>query len=125
MRFETFSRRAADQRSDCLVIGAFEQSELGTEATAVDRAMRGRIKTLLSRGDFSGKSGETLLLPEASGIRSQRTPGATSRAVPNAGGVSKGYSRLSGACRSDGATRASSMARTASGAGAGVSSFLT
>jgi leucyl aminopeptidase len=72
MRFETFSRRAADQRSDCLVIGAFEQSELGTEATAVDRAMRGRIKTLLSRGDFSGKSGETLLLPEASGIRSQR-----------------------------------------------------
>ncbi|HWW21170.1 MAG TPA: leucyl aminopeptidase [Steroidobacteraceae bacterium] len=72
MRFETFSRRAADQRSDCLVIGAFEQGELGTEAAAVDRAMRGRVKTLLSRGDFSGRSGETLLLPEVSGVRSQR-----------------------------------------------------
>lgn len=72
MRFEAFSRRAADQRSDCLVIGAFEQGELGVEAAAVDRAVRGRVKALLSRGDFSGRSGETLLLPEFGGLRSQR-----------------------------------------------------
>jgi hypothetical protein len=37
MRFEAFSRRATDQRSDCLVIGAFERGELGTEGSAVDR----------------------------------------------------------------------------------------
>jgi leucyl aminopeptidase len=72
MRFEAFSRRAADQRSECLVIGAFERGELGTEAGAVDRALRGRVRTLLSRGDFSGRGGESLLIPEVSGLASQR-----------------------------------------------------
>jgi leucyl aminopeptidase len=72
MRFEAFSRRAADQRSDCLVIGAFEQGELGAEAAAVDRATRGRVQSVLTSGDFSGRSGETLLLPDISGIRGKR-----------------------------------------------------
>src|SRR5450755_2676223 len=39
MRFEAFSRRAVTQRSDCLVIGAFERGELGPEAAAVDRSL--------------------------------------------------------------------------------------
>lgn len=72
MRFEAFTRRAAEQRSDCLVIGAFERAELGTEAQAVDRAMRGKVRDLLARGDFSGRAGETLLLTDVSGIRSAR-----------------------------------------------------
>jgi leucyl aminopeptidase len=72
MRFEAFSRRAAEQRSDCLVIGVFERGELGTEAQAVDRAMRGRVRALLARGDLSGRAGETLLITEPTGIRSAR-----------------------------------------------------
>ncbi len=36
MRFEAFSRRAAEQRGDCLVIGAFERGELGPIAAAVN-----------------------------------------------------------------------------------------
>ena len=72
MRFEAFSRRAAEQRCDCLVIGAFERAELGPEALAVDRAMRGRVRALLARGDFSGRAGETLLISEPSGLRSAR-----------------------------------------------------
>ena len=72
MRFEPFSSRAAEQRSDCLVIGAFERAELGSEAQAVDRAMRGRVRALLTRGDFSGRAGETMLISEPAGIRSER-----------------------------------------------------
>jgi leucyl aminopeptidase len=72
MRFEAFSRRAAQQRSDCLVIGAFERAELGPEAQAVDRAMRGRVRALLTRGDFSGRAGETLLISEPTGLSSAR-----------------------------------------------------
>src|ERR1700759_1707103 len=72
MRFEAFSRKAAEQRSDCLVVGVFERGELGTEAVAVDRAMRGRLRALLSAGDFSGRLSETLLLPEVTGIGSKR-----------------------------------------------------
>jgi leucyl aminopeptidase len=72
MRFEAFSRKAAEQRCDCLVIGAFERAELGPEALAVDRAMRGRVRALLARGDFSGRAGETLLISEPTGLRSAR-----------------------------------------------------
>ena len=72
MRFEAFSRRAAEQRCDCLVIGAFERAELGPEALAVDRTMRGRVRALLARGDFSGRAGETLLISEPVGLKSAR-----------------------------------------------------
>jgi leucyl aminopeptidase len=72
MRFEAFSRRAAEQRSDCLVIGVFERAELGPEALAVDRALRRRLRALLARGDFSGRVGETQLISELSGLRSAR-----------------------------------------------------
>ena len=72
MRFEAFSRRAAEQRSDCLVIGVFERGELGPEALAVDRALRGRLRAVLARGDFSGRTGETQLISELSGLKSAR-----------------------------------------------------
>jgi len=72
MRFEAFSRKAADQRCDCLVVGVFERGELGSEAQAVDRAMRGRLRALLARGDFSGRAGETLLMTEPVAIKATR-----------------------------------------------------
>jgi leucyl aminopeptidase len=72
MQFEAFSRRATDQRADCLVIGVFERGELGAEATAADRALRGRVRALVAKGDFLGRAGESLLLPEVPGLRSNR-----------------------------------------------------
>jgi leucyl aminopeptidase len=72
MRFEAFSRRAAAQRCDCLVIGAFERAELGPQASATDRSVRGRVRRLLASGDFSGRAGETMLLPEVPGLASAR-----------------------------------------------------
>jgi leucyl aminopeptidase len=72
MRFEAFSRKAAEQRGDCLVVGIFERAEMGPQATAVDRSMRGRLRSLLASGDFSGRLSETLLLPEVTGIGARR-----------------------------------------------------
>ena len=72
MRFEAFNRRAAEQRSDCLVIGVFERGELGPVAASVNSALRGRIAALLSRGDFSGRAQETLLLPDIAGLGAAR-----------------------------------------------------
>jgi leucyl aminopeptidase len=71
MRFEVFSRRPSAQRSDCLVVGSFERAELGDTGAAVDRALGGRLRDLLARGDFSGRAGETLLLTEARGLASR------------------------------------------------------
>ena len=72
MQFSAYSGKALDQRTDCLVVGVFEQRELGSEARAVDRAVGGRIKNLLTRGDFAGRAGETLLLPDWPGLRGSR-----------------------------------------------------
>src|SRR5579862_1939504 len=72
MRFEASSRAAAQLRSDCLVLGAFERGELGSSTTSIDRTLRGRIRALLSSGDFSGRAGETLLISDVTGIASSR-----------------------------------------------------
>ena len=38
----------------------------------MDRSVRGRVRRLLSSGDFSGRTGETLLLPEVPGLAAGR-----------------------------------------------------
>jgi len=72
MRFEAFSRRAVQQRGDCLVIGVFERGELGPLGTAVNSALRARISALLARGDFAGRPCDTLLVAECAGLPAGR-----------------------------------------------------
>jgi len=50
----------------------YEARELGDEGRAVDRAVGGRLKKLLGRGDFSGRAGESLLLTDWPGLRGGR-----------------------------------------------------
>jgi hypothetical protein len=42
------------------------------KATALDRSVRGRVRRLLASGDFSGRAGESMLLPEVPGLASAR-----------------------------------------------------
>ena len=72
MQFSAYSGRAVDQRADCLVVGVFEARVLGTEARAADRAVGGRLKNLLRRGDFAGRAGDSLLLADWPGLRGSR-----------------------------------------------------
>ena len=72
MRFETWSKGIATLDVDCLVVGVFEDGELGEEARTVDSACGGRLKKLLGRGDFPGKPAETLLLADLPGIGATR-----------------------------------------------------
>ena len=72
MQFSAYSGKAVEQRAYCLVIGVYETRELGNEARAVDRAVGGRLKNLLRRGDFSGRAGESLLLADLPGLRGSR-----------------------------------------------------
>ena len=68
MEFGVWTKGLATLAVDCLVLGVFEEGELGAEAVGVDRACGGRLKKLLERGDFAGRAGETLLLSELPGI---------------------------------------------------------
>jgi leucyl aminopeptidase len=72
MHFDIWTTGLTTQAVDCIMLGAFEEGELNEEARTVDAASGGRLKALLARGDFSGKSGETLLLTDLPGIKASR-----------------------------------------------------
>lgn len=49
-------------QSHCLIVGIYENQQLGASAAAVDSLTRGIIDTVIKRGDIKGKNGETLML---------------------------------------------------------------
>jgi leucyl aminopeptidase len=68
MEFGVWSKGLATLAVDCLVLGVFEEGELGGEGRSVDTACGGRLKKLLGRGDFVGRPGDTLLVGDLPGI---------------------------------------------------------
>src|SRR5215472_11401459 len=72
MEFGVWSKGLSTLAVDCLVVGVFEESELSAEAATVDAACGGRLKQLLTRGDFAGRAGETLLVTDLTGLRAPR-----------------------------------------------------
>jgi leucyl aminopeptidase len=72
MEFGVWTKGLAALAVDCLVVGVFDESELGAEAKSVDSACGGRLQRLLARGDFTGRAGETLLLTEVTELPARR-----------------------------------------------------
>jgi leucyl aminopeptidase len=68
MEFGVWTKGLATLAVDCLVVGVFEEAELGGEARAVDSACDGRLKRLLARGDFTGRAGDTFLVSDLPGL---------------------------------------------------------
>jgi leucyl aminopeptidase len=62
MRFYAVSGSAAQQRTDCAIVGLYQSGALSGAATQLDARLDGRIARLLKRRDLRGKAGETLLL---------------------------------------------------------------
>ncbi|MDR6992983.1 leucyl aminopeptidase [Luteimonas sp. 3794] len=58
--------------SDCLVVGVFADGPLAGAAAAIDTASGGRLSTLATRGDVSGKAGRTSLLHDLPGVTAPR-----------------------------------------------------
>jgi len=72
MHFDVWSKGLAELAVECIAVGIFDESELTAEARTLDAACGGRIAATVARGDFSGRSGETLLLTEMSGLPAAR-----------------------------------------------------
>jgi leucyl aminopeptidase len=64
MEFQAQASGGRRGRTDCSVVGIHERGELGGEALALDSALGGKLGRILKAGDFAGRIGETLLLPE-------------------------------------------------------------
>jgi len=86
MQFEVYAKGLATLSVDCIVLGVYEDGEMSEEAGAIDSASSGLLKKLLARGDFSGRTGETLLLTDVPGI-------TASRALLTGLGTRKGFGR--------------------------------
>ena len=52
----------AQQKTGCVIAGAFDRRQLSTAARALDTASGGALTSALSHGDLDGKAGTTLLL---------------------------------------------------------------
>ncbi len=63
MQFKPLVDSKARARTDCAVVGVYENAELGAAAKALDSALSGLVQRWCSGGDFSGKLGDTALLP--------------------------------------------------------------
>jgi len=72
MHFEVWARGLEALGVECLVVGVFEDGELADQARTLDSATSGALKKVVSRGDLSGRAGETLLLTDLAGIEASR-----------------------------------------------------
>ena len=72
MQFDVWSKGLATLEADCLVVGIFEDGELSEEARSLDTAAGGKLGKIVARGDFSGRSAETLLLTDLEGVTASR-----------------------------------------------------
>ena len=72
MEFFVTSATPSRQRTDCAIVGVFEKGSLSTSAEDLDRKLGGRIAKLIKRGDLRGKTGDSLLLADVSGVACER-----------------------------------------------------
>jgi leucyl aminopeptidase len=72
MKFDVFTSEPRSLKADALVVGVYEDAELATRGRGLDSTAFGIIKTLRARGDFSGRLGDTLLLPDPAGLSAKR-----------------------------------------------------
>jgi leucyl aminopeptidase len=70
-----FSIKAGDLskvKTDCIVVGVFEDKKLGPAARALDQATKGAIAAAVATGDITGKCGTTLMLHGLAAIAAKR-----------------------------------------------------
>ncbi len=72
MEFKAIIDAKTRFESDCAVVGIYEDGELGKAARKLDAQLDGLIGKLHGDGDFSGKLGDTLLLPTPTGAAAAR-----------------------------------------------------
>ena len=72
MQFSTSSGNPAKTRTQCVLVGIYENNKLSDTAKLFDKASKGYLKKVIGRGDISGKAGQTLMLHDVPGINAPR-----------------------------------------------------
>jgi leucyl aminopeptidase len=72
MEFKAIIDAKARNGAGCAVVGIYEDGDLGIAARQIDTQLDGLIGTLHGHGDFSGRLGDTLFLPNPTGAAAAR-----------------------------------------------------
>jgi leucyl aminopeptidase len=72
MEFKVIIDSKARIGADCAVVGVYEDGDLGVAARRIDTQLDGLIAKLVGTGDFAGKLGDVLLLPNPAGTAAAR-----------------------------------------------------
>jgi len=72
MEFVARTGSAATTRTDCAIVGVYKNGALSEAAREIDAVAGGLVKRLARRGDFSGRPGETLMVPDPAGLACRR-----------------------------------------------------
>jgi len=57
---------------DCVIVGVYQDQQLSPSAIALNNSTNGLINNIVSRGDLSGKNGETVLINAVPGSKIER-----------------------------------------------------
>ncbi len=72
MEYGTKAGNLARTRTQCIVVGIYENSKMSNSAALLDKASKGHIQKILNRGDMKGKAKQTLLLHDVPNVTSPR-----------------------------------------------------
>ena len=62
----------AEAQSDCLIIAMYQDKQLSSAASSIDKTSQGALSDILEFGDFTGKTGDSQLLYNVTGIAAKR-----------------------------------------------------
>jgi leucyl aminopeptidase len=72
MKYGTRTGNAAKARTQCAIVGVFENVKLSPSARVLDKASKGYLTKVLNRGDISGKTNQTLVLHDVPNVGATR-----------------------------------------------------
>ncbi len=72
MEYGTKTGNPARAKTQCIVVGIYDNQKLTDSAALLDTASEGHIRKILKRGDMKGKANQTLLLHDVPNVNSPR-----------------------------------------------------
>lgn len=72
MKYGIRTGNVAKARTQCTIVGVFENGQLSDSAKALDTASKGYLKKIIRRGDIKGKAGQIVVLHDVPNVNATR-----------------------------------------------------
>ncbi len=72
MNYGTRMGSAAKARTQCIIVGVYDNNQLSETAKELDKASKGYLKKVIKRGDITGKANQLLVLQDVPNVNATR-----------------------------------------------------